>query len=191
VSNPGRLIAPGPIASQAIALLPNCGRMFVVVTITPLTGVPNPGRPDSAGHYLHLLYRVAEGDGPDQMRTRTVPGSTSTDARAPFEVEFDGGSHALNFEGGLYLSGGSGQYEVSIDHAPLGHREPHWHWLVTISSGGAVPIPRHHQRVGAQVPVSASINAFGVTLDHETFPSVSGVVNGLVPGVPFISGWFG
>jgi len=178
--------APGP--NKQVSLITNCRRRIVHVNIRPKV---NLSRPDADGYQLHLLYTVSDGDDNDQLLGHTAPGGSSAQ-KAPFSVRFDAGTHALNYYGSLSMTGGNGEYEITISDGPLAHREPHWHWLnVYIGGPTTLPIPAQMHAVKAWRPiVGAQLNGQQIDIDHNPIPIFPGELT--VPSAAVVCfGWYG
>ena len=176
--------APGP--EGRIELIGRCKPRTVFVSIVPR---PSAAR-DSFGHHLHLEYTVAAGTGDWEVRNRALANTQRPD-RDEVVVEFDAGSHRLNYGGTLYLTGGQGEYVVSVYEGENRDRRPHWHWLTVVARTTTVELPTHHSVIAAGVPgtVVTLQGGFTATLDHIPIQAIGAA--SVAIGKSLITGWWG
>jgi hypothetical protein len=175
--------APGP--GQRITIFSRCHACHVHVVILP----KKEAYIDRFGRHLHLLYEIATGTDAFSLKQREL--SVGVDKTpSMIAVEFNGGSHRLNYGGSLSLVGGNGTYDVRIYEGEAGKRVPHWHYLSAMTVGTAYSIPDHHSVLGALVGTPAIIDRLPVNLDHTPIP-VAGVVEFTERSNHIFTGWWG
>jgi hypothetical protein len=144
---------------------------------------------DQFGRHLHLLYEIATGTDAFSLKQREL--SVGVDETpGMIAVEFNGGSHRLNYGGSLSLVGGKGTYDVRIYEGEAGKRVPHWHYLSAMTADTVYSMPEHHSMLGALADTSAIIDGLPVVVDHTPIP-VAGVIEFTQRSNHIFTGWWG
>jgi hypothetical protein len=140
------------------------------------------------GYSLHLRYEIGTGGADTELIERRAAGSTGINSQV-MGVEFDAGSHSLNYGGSLYLTGGDGPFDVDVyeGRSSLG---AHWHFLTVVVPGMTYQTPDHHRIVGAGSNTAVLVDTWRAVLDHKPLP-ISGLITLGAPEASLFTGWWG
>ena len=174
--------APGP--GRWLPVISQCYRRHIHVAIKPLEG----GRRDVNGYSLHLRYEIGTGGADTELIERRVASSSGANSQV-MAVEFDAGSHSLNYGGSLYLTGGTGPFNVEVHEGRIGYGA-HWHYLSVVVPGLTYQTPAHHGIIGAGSSTPAQLGLWTAVLDHRAVP-MSGLITLPTPAASLFTGWWG
>ena len=149
---------------------------------------------DGRGNQLYAIYEIAGGDERKPAAEVTTFGPSD-----PPGIKFDlMGSHALNYPGQLYISGGGvadGTYTVEITFIDMLAPDYHWHWLTTwVQTAGLLRVPKYHHAIAAMradnavgVLLNGGVNAY---VGAEAVPLMANEIEVREESL-FMTGWYG
>lgn len=178
--------APG--VKGQIPVWSRCEPRRIFCAIVPLTDA----RRDASGCHLHLVYELSVGTDKWSIRNRALPNAQGP-VQESLSVRFGGGSHRLNYAGSVYLTGGTGHYDVTVFEGHNIDRVEHWHWLEHVTQDVVFQIPPYHSAIAAGGTLTSGVinGGFDATLDHIPIPVMGGSVNFGVSGKSIVTGWWG